>query len=90
MKKIKGNNNLKKRRIRTSKKYIKIKYNKKFQKKKKNNFIKYLILLIKLLFIIIILYIIYYKIILYYKQNKFCIDCSKNIDNINSKCRECS
>ena len=93
MKKITRKNKFNKGRTRTKRKNIKIKYKKKFEKKLKNNLVRlfrYFILLIKFLFLIIILYIIYYKIILFYKLNKFCIDCSNNLDNINKKCWECS
>ena len=93
MKKITRKNKFNKRRIRTKRKNIKRKYKKNFQNNLKNNsirFFRYFILLIKFLFLIIILYIIYYKIIPFYKQNKFCIDCSNNLDNINKKCWECS
>ena len=92
MKDIKSKNKLNKR-TRTKRKNIKVKNKKIFEKKKENNLIlfsRYFILVIKFLSLMIILYIIYYKIIHFYKQNKFCIDCSNNLNNINSKCMECS
>ena len=88
MKKINKKLKIKKRR----KKYIKIRYNAKFKRKAKGNKktkIKNFLLISKILFIII-LSIIFHKIFLFESIYKYCINCVNKIDNLDSKCLQCS